>query len=210
MDAGSYSKDNIDVVSTHSKLFYIRANKNASLTEQIRQIDDWKTIEINHKQYQVASIAFTSFFAERNYRLVVMREKTGDKQLDLFEGEQFNYRCILTNDHQSSEKEVIEYCNARGATEKVFDVQNNDFGRDHLPTSEMASNTVYMILMAMLKNLYLYIVQKVSEVFTDILPTSRLKRFIFRFISVPGRYVYRSRQWILQLYTNRPYEKVFT
>jgi len=34
MDAGSYSKEIIDVVDKHSKLFYIRANKSASLFEQ--------------------------------------------------------------------------------------------------------------------------------------------------------------------------------
>jgi hypothetical protein len=64
----------------------------------------------------------------RNYRLVVMRERTNDPQLDLFEGEKFHYRCILTNDRESSEKEVIEYYNRRGASEKTFDIQNNDFG----------------------------------------------------------------------------------
>jgi len=139
-----------------------------------------------------------------------MREKTGDLQLDLFDGEKFNYRCILTNDHESSEKEIIEYYNQRGASEKTFDIQNNDFGWNHLPTSNMAANTVYLIITAMLKNFYNYLVGKVSEVFKDILPTSRLKRLIFRFIAVDGRYVYRGRQWTLQLYSNRPYEKVFT
>jgi len=82
------------------------------------------------------------------------------------------------------------------------------FGWNHLPTSNMNANTVYMIITAMLKNFYNYLLKKVSEVFTDILPTSRLKRFIFRFIAVSGRYVYQGRQWILQLYTNRPYEKI--
>ena len=210
MDAGSYSEDIVKVVDEYSQLFYIRANKCASLTEEIRQITEWKTEEINFIQYQVASIPFTNFLQERNYRLVIMREKTGDPQLDLFEGEKFNYRCILTNDHQNSEKEIIEYYNQRGSSEKTFDIQNNDFGWNHLPTSNMASNTVYMIITAMLKNFYNYLVEKVSKVFSDILPTSRLKRFIFRFITVAGRYVYRSRQWILQLYTDRPYEKVFT
>ena len=157
----------------------------------------------------VVSIPFTQFLAEQNYRLVVMREKTGDLQLDLFEGEKFNYRSILTNDHQSTEKEVIEYYNQRGASEKIFDIQNNDFGWNRLPTSDMNANTAYLILTAMLKNFYNYLLSKVSAVFTDILPVSRLKRFIFRFITVPGRYVYRGRQWILQLYTNNPYEKVF-
>jgi hypothetical protein len=208
MDAGSYAQKSIDVVSTYSRFFYIRANKCATLTEEIRQIADWKTVEINFISYQVASIPFTNFFAERNYRLVIMREKKDTRQLDLFDGE-FKYRCILTNDHQWTEKEIIEYYNGRGASETLFDVQNNDFGWKNLPTSDMESNTVFLILTAMLKNFYNYIVQKVSEVFTDILPTSRLKRFIFRFICVPGQYVYRGRQWILQLYTNRPYEKLF-
>ena len=210
MDAGSYSKKIIQVVSKYSQLFYIRANKCESLSEEIRQIIAWQTVEINFKNYEVASVPFTHFLAEQNYRLVVMREKTGDPQLDLFEGEKFNYRCILTNDHPSTEKEIIEYYNQRGASEKTFDIQNNDFGWNHLPTSNMNSNTAYLILTAMLKNFYNYLVCKVADVFTDILPTSRLKRFIFRFITVPGRYVYHGRQWILQLYTNRPYEKILT
>jgi hypothetical protein len=209
MDAGSYSEEIIKVVDKYSQRFYIRANKCESLTEQIREITDWQTVEINFKKYQVASIVFTNFLQERNFRLVIMREKTGDLQLDLFEGEKFNYRCILTNDWEGTEKEVIEYYNERGASEKTFDIQNNDFGWGHLPTSNMNTNTVYMIITAMLKNFYNYLCRKVSKIFTDILPTSRLKRFIFKFITVIGRYVYRGRQWILQLYTERPYEKVF-
>ena len=210
MDAGTYSKESIDVVSKNSRLFYVRANKCESLTQEIRQITDWQTVEINFITYEVASIPFTRFFAERNYRLVVMREKTNDPQLDLFEGVKFNYRCILTNDYEWTEKEVIEYYNQRGSSEKIFDIQNNDFGWKHLPTSNMGANTVYLILTAMLKNFYNHLIRKVSAVFTDILPTSRLKRFIFRFIAVAGKYVYRSRQWFLKLYTDRPYEKLLT
>jgi hypothetical protein len=209
MDAGSYSKNIVEVVAQYSQLFYIRANKCETLTEQIKQITDWQTVEINYINYQVASIPFTSFLENKNYRLVVMCEKSKDSQLDIFEGEKLHYRCILTNDHKSTEKEVIEYYNQRGRSEKTFDIMNNDFGWNHLPTSDMNANTVYLIITAMLKNFYNYIVDKVSKVFTDILPTSRLKRFIFRFINVAGRYVYQGRRWILQLYTNRPYEATF-
>jgi hypothetical protein len=208
MDAGSYSEEIIKVVAKNSQLFYIRANKCDTLTEEIQQITDWQNIEINYIDYQVTSIPFTKFLADKNYRLVIMREKTNDPRLDVFEGEKFNYRCILTNDHKSIEKEVIEYYNQRGNSEKILDIQNNDFGWKHLPTSNMNANTVYLIITAMLKNFYNHIVKKVASVFTDILPTSRLKRFIYRFITVAGRYVYRGRQWILQLYTMRPYEKL--
>ena len=208
MDAGSYAEEIVKVVDKYSQHFYIRANKCDSLTEQIRNIDNWQDVRINEIDYQVASIPFANFLAECNYRLVIMREKANDPQLDLFEGEKFIYRSILTNDHISTEKEIIEFYNQRGSSERTFDIQNNDFGWNHLPTSNMSSNTVYLILTAMLKNFYNYLVKKIAKVFTDINPTSRLKRFVFRFISVPGRYVYRGRQWVIQLYTYRPYDQL--
>jgi len=211
MDSGSYSKAIIKVVSANSKLFYIRANKCGDICDQIRELDKdkWQNIEINCKEYKVASLEFTQFFEERHYRLVVMGEKSDNRQSDIFFGDNCIYRCILTNDMESSEKEIIEYYNQRGSSEKIFDIQNNDFGWRHLPCSDMNYNTVYLILTAMIKNFYNYIVQKVSEVFTDIPSTSRLKRFIFRFICVPARWYYRGRQWILGLYSDRPYEKLF-
>jgi len=208
MDAGSYSKDVIKVVAAHSVYFYIRANRCESLTERVRQIKEWETVVINDKEYQVATLKFTQFFEDRNYRLVVMREKSDNPQLDLFTGDNFIYRSILTNDHESSEKEVIEYYNQRGASEKNGDVMNNDFGWNHLPCSDMKYNTVYLIMTAMLKNFYLYILSKISKVFENIPPTTRLKRFIFRFICVAGRWVYQNRVWKLRLYTDRPYERL--
>jgi hypothetical protein len=208
MDAGSFSQKIIAILDKYSKLFYVRANRSADMTGQIRQISQWKTVEINFKEYQVASLPFKQFFEDKNYRLVVMREKTEDQQLDIFTGDNFKYRCILTNDHESSEKEVIEYYNQRGSNKKTFDIQNNDFGWKHLPTSNMSSNTVYLILTAMMKNFCNYLVQKISKVFTGIKPTSRLKRFIFQFIAVSGKWVHQRRQWKLRLYSDRPYEKL--
>ncbi|MCA1758407.1 MAG: IS1380 family transposase, partial [Bacteroidales bacterium] len=107
MDAGSYSKDIINVVASNSKLFYIRANKCADIFRQITEIEKWEKVEINYKIYEVASMPFTQFCEEENYRLVIMREKNNDNQIDLFTGDTFIYRSILTNDWQSTEKEVI-------------------------------------------------------------------------------------------------------
>lgn len=206
MDAGSYSKDIINEVASNSKLFYIRANKCAELFRQIIGIEKWERVEINYKIYEVASMRFTQFFGEENYRLVIMREKSDDNQIDMFTGDTFIYRSILTNDWQSTEKEVIEYYNQRGSSEKLFDVMNNDFGWKHLPCSFMNENTAFLIIMAMAKNFYNYFVGKVAKYFKDILPTTRLKRFIFRFISVAGKWIYTGRQWVLKLFTDKPYE----
>jgi hypothetical protein len=38
----------------------------------------------------------------------------------MFTGDTFIYRTILTNDWQSTEKEVVEYYNQRGSSEKLF------------------------------------------------------------------------------------------
>ena len=173
MDAGSYSKEIIDVVDRYSKLFYIRANKSANMFEQIRKINDWQTVEINYKNYEVASVPFIQFYQERNYRLVVMREKRDNNQVDVFTQDTFKYRSLLTNDWESTEKEVIEYYNQRGASEKIFDVMNNDFGWKHLPFSFLNQNGAFMIIMAMIKNFYIYVLKKVSKVFKDIEPTIR-------------------------------------
>jgi len=205
MDAGSYAKDIIDVVAKNSNRFYIRANKSENLFEQIKQ---WQTVEINHIEYQVASIPFTQFFSDRNYRLVIMRQVGKSKQIDAFTQDTYIYRSILTNDHENTEKEIIEYYNQRGSVEKIFDVMNNDFGWKHLPFSFLNENAAFMIIMAMIKNFYNFVLEKISKVFTNISTTTRLKRFIFRFISVAGKWVFQGRRWILKLYTDRPYERL--
>jgi hypothetical protein len=176
----------------------------------MQHITTWKKVEINFKNYEVASISFTHFYKEENYRLVIMRENNDNPEMDLFTGDNMVYRSILTNDWNSTEKEIIEYYNQRGSSEKLFDIMNNDFGWNHLPFSFMNENTAYLIIMAMLKNFYNYFVEKVALVFKDIMPNTRLKRFIFRFISVAGKWVYSGRQWVLKLFTSKPYELLLT
>lgn len=205
MDAGSYSKEIINIVDKYSKLFYIRANKSTSLFKQINNISEWEKVEINFKNYELSSIPFTQFYEDRNYRLVIMREKNEDGQLDIFTQDAYIYRSILTNDHESTEKEVIEYYNARGKSEKIFDEMNNDFGWKHLPFSFLNENNTFMIITAMIKNFYNYFIAIVAEKFDDINPTTRMKRFVFRFITVAGRWVYQGRKLILKLFTKRPY-----
>ena len=205
MDAGSYSKEIIDVVDKNSQLFYIRANKSSTVFEQIKEVENWQEIELNYKIYGVASIPFKQFHQERKYRLVIMREKGNSTQMDLFTKDNMKYRTILTNDWDSSEQEIIEYYNQRGKIEKVFDVMNNDFGWKHLPFSFLDQNGTFMIITAMIKNFYTYFINIVSEKFEDLEPTSRLKRFVFKFITVAGQWIYEARQYKLRLFSDKPY-----
>jgi len=92
----------------------------------------------------------------------------------MFTGDTFTYRSILTNDWQSSEKEVIEYYNQRGASEKLFDVMNNDFGWNHLPFSFMNENTAYLIIMQLSKNFTITTFKKLLQFFTTYNPPQDL------------------------------------
>jgi transposase len=67
MDAGSYSEDIIKVVDGYSKLFYIRANRSEALSETVRRITDWQSMELNFKRYEIASIPFTNFLKEQRF-----------------------------------------------------------------------------------------------------------------------------------------------
>ena len=82
---------------------------------------------------------------------------------------------------------------------------NNDFGWSHLPFSFMAENMVFMMVTAMLKNFYLYLVRHISDKVKPLKKTSRLKAFILHFVSVPAKWVRTGRQNVLNLYTNKAY-----
>ena len=100
-------------------------------------------------------------------------------------------------------EDIITFYNERGASEKNFDIQNNDFGWSHLPFSFMAENMVFMMVTAMLKNFYL--VRHISDKVKPFKKTSRLKAFILHFVSVPAKWVRTGRQNVLNLYTNKTY-----
>jgi hypothetical protein len=85
---------------------------------------------------------------------------------------------------------------------------NNDFGWKRMPFSFLNQNNTFMIVTAMIKNFYTYFVNLVSKVFENIPPTTRLKRFVFRFINVAGKWVYQGRDWVLKLYSNAPYDQL--
>lgn len=208
MDCGSYSKAIVEVVSGHSDKFYIRASQCDTLRRRISEIPEeaWTEVEIDNSRCQLTSIPFEAFFPERGYRLVVQRTQVEDGQLSLLDGK-YIYRSILTNDKDSTDEKVVLFYNRRGAGERVFDEMNNDFGWSHLPSSEMPNNTVFMLLTAFLRNFMMIFREMLAGAYgCGIEATSRMKKVVRNFMSVPFKWVVKGRQLWLRLYTNRPYE----
>ena len=152
-DCGSYAEDIVQTVDDNSLLFYLRAADSQSMYAQIQRITEWKPAEINFQECEVASVMFSQFLEDRHSRLVVQLTQVEDEpqMQDLF-GQKYIYRCILTNDWERTEQEIIILYNQHGARERDFDSLNNDFMWKHLPCSYLKENTVFMILMAICKN----------------------------------------------------------
>ena len=209
-DCGSYSEDIVKMVMEHTEKFYIRAERHAGLYEKVKRQTGWTTVEIGFQQYDAQSFPFESFGDVKHCRLVVQRQrKQKGEQLDIFDGE-YTYRCILTNDWDMTDEEIIQHYNKRGTAEQVFDRQNNDFGWAHLPKSFMNQNTVFLLITAMAANFYRYIVAlPLMAVLFGIKATDRVKSFPFRFIAVPAKWVRTARQYKLNIYSNKPYKLIW-
>ena len=207
-DCGSCSEDIVAEVEKHCKLFYVRANRCSSLYDDIFALSGWKKEEINGIEFELNSILVEKWEGKA-YRLVIQRQRRASESLDIWEGE-YTYRCILTNDYSSSAREIVEFYNLRGGKERIFDELNNGFGWDRLPKSFMSENTVFLILTAVIRNFYKTIMKKLDVKEFGLKATSRIKTFVFKFISVPAKWIKASRQNVLNLYTcNHAYAEPF-
>lgn len=208
-DAASYQQDVVELVQDHTNQFYIRAKRSAEMLRQIGAIDpqDWTSVTLDWQPMDVAELAdWRPFDGQASYRLIVSRIKRDDQQGDLFSNSAYTYRAILTNDRTRSPEEIVDFYNKRGASERVFDVMGNDFSWSRLPCSFLSENTAFMILTAIIANFYRYIIGLYSQRLGWLKATYRLKKFIFRFISVPAKWIRSGRRNILKLYTHKNYE----
>ena len=207
-DCGSCSKEIVSEIEKHCKLLYIRANRCSSLYDDIFALRGWKTEVINGIQFELNSILVEKWEG-RCYRLVIQRQRRTSGDLDLWEGE-YTYRCILTNDYKSSTRDIVEFYNLRGGKERIFDDMNNGFGWNRLPKSFMAENTVFLLLTALIRNFYKTIMSRLDTKAFGLKKTSRIKAFVFRFISVPAKWIMTARRYVQNIYTeNGAYVKPF-
>ena len=99
-DSASYQKKVINVVEVYSRLFYIRAKRCAKMDDLIGTVakESWKKIRLGTQEMEVEDIPdYQPFNEKKPYRLVISRIKRKDSQTDLFSGEAYTYRGILTN-----------------------------------------------------------------------------------------------------------------
>lgn len=211
-DGASYQMHILYLLNEKVKRFYIRASMSDALARAISEIKHWEKVELKDETAYRGEVKFTPFLNVKRraklsgkpleFRLVVTKILRADKQINAFTSEAYNYRAVITNDWDKSQNEVVDFYNQRGSEEKEFDVLKNDFGWQNLPFSKLNQNTVYLIFSAMARNIYSYMIRFFSQKINGLKTNFRIKKFIFRFITIPAKWIKTARQTQLVLYGN--------
>jgi hypothetical protein len=199
MDAGSYIQEVTDFFHSKQILFFIRANQSQCLLEAASKSEQWQQCTIGYQDMHTTTIAYQ--FGNAAHRIVAYRVPNKTGQVNTFTGDAYKYMFIITNDWQMSDQQVIEFYNKRGASEKVFDIQNNDFNWTCMPHSFLEENTVYLIIMAIAHIIYKWLIKSFSKCVEGLKPNARLKQFIFRFVNIVAKITRSGRQQIIALAT---------
>ena len=210
-NSASYTYEIVKAMERNANRLFIKTRMSHALERAIANIKEWKEIKIGNDIVLRGSITFTPFvrYARGNkaksnslkeYRIVVTKQVRKDGQINMFTGEAYNYSPILTNDFEMTDDEVVLFYNARGAQEREFDELKNDFGWNNMPFSKLEQNTAFLLIMAMCKNLYVHIITKFSTLVKFLSPNFRIKKFIFRFICIPAKWVWNGRERKLRIY----------
>ncbi len=108
---------------------------------------------------------------------MISREKKSDAQGDLFTGEYFTYREVMTNNSEMTDLEIVEFYNDRGESDHLFDEMNNDFLWEKMPFSFLHENTVFLIMMGICRNLFHFFTDFLSKKLDFIKPNFRLIKY---------------------------------
>ena len=96
------------------------------------------------------------------------------------------------NDYESTQRKLLS-SNKRGAKERIFDDLNNSFDGTAAQVL-MNENTVFLLITALIRNFYQLLVKAKELKSFGLKPTSRMKDFTFKFISVPAKWIRVKRQ----------------
>lgn len=200
MDRGAYHGPTFDYLHKKDIHFVVGARKSKKIMEVLNTTEDakWTPVHIQTSLYdwdcETTDYEWQLNGSKENYRLVVLRMdrksdtakkgRYGTTPKTWIYGGQYAYKMIITNDKTSSAKELVEFYNQRGTSERNFDTMKNDFGWKLPPFSNMSENTVFLIIAAITNNVYQAVIRKLKKKVKEIRLNARLRDFIYMFMSV--------------------------
>lgn len=211
-DAASYQYDIITFLQEKVDYFYIGC-RNSYVEKYFSQINNWEVINDKNSSMEVGYIDIVPFKRQaklenqkaQTFRLVVKRKPRSDGQVNLLTQDAYEYRGILTNNFEAGIITLAQFYNRRGNMERQFDILKNDFGWNNMPFSTLNKNLVFLYFTAIYRNLYHRIIEYFSQKVKTLKPNYRIKKFIFRFIIQPAKWIRQSRQVKLKIFSLNHY-----
>ncbi len=211
-DAASYQYDVVTFLHQKVDYFYIGC-RNSYVEKYFSQIDNWEVMKDKNGSLEVGYIDIIPFKRQaklenqkaRTFRLIAKRRPRKDGQVNLLTQDAYEYRGILTNNFETDIITLAQFYNQRGNMERQFDILKNDFGWNNMPFSTLNKNLVFLYFTAIYRNLYNKIIEYFSLKVKTLRPHYRIKKFIFRFIIQPAKWVKQSRQTKLKIYSLNHY-----
>lgn len=205
-DSASCQAEVFDIVEKNCNYFFVRARRSGAFISKCDEIMNWKTVEVGYTKTEVASMQFAYGINKKQYRVVLTRSKKANCNELLLPQCAYTYQGIVTNSELLSEKEVIEFYNQRGDSEKSNCYLLNDFNCNHLPFMDFDTNTVYLYLMAFCAVLFEWtktILVKNRTPFIKL--TMRTKAVCYHYITVASQITHRARKKIITIFSNNKY-----
>lgn len=209
-DGCCYEKGTVEYLESRTEglKYYIRADMNTGLRIALEDETGWEPAMLNHQKVQVCAIEYEVFGKKKPRRIVAYRKKAkGQLRIDQRDG--YSYHAILTSD-RADPMDVIKFYNQRGCEgEHHFKELDYDFGWTKLPFDNIEMNTIYMyatIVGYLLFNTFKY---KYCAKLSFISPQMRLKNFTLHFVTLTARWIKKSRQKVLQIFTSKDYSPLW-
>lgn len=209
-DAASYTYDLYKALHKKVSKLYI-AVPNRYVYKHLPSVTDW--IEFKRKDGVKSYVGETKFvpFKQqavkskekhllRECRLVVTKRQRVDRQTNLLSEDDYHYHAVVTTDDEMTASEVMRFYHQRGNMEKLIGVLKNDFGWSKLPFSKLEENTVHLVLSGLCNNIYNYIIAYFSKRVPQLKAYYRIKKFLFRFIVLPTKWIRSGRQNKLKVF----------
>lgn len=187
-DCGSYSEAIVDYVKDHCEHFYLRTSSCRSRHTEFMEHKDWEEVRIGGLTVVSLPSASTASFLMRTSAL----SSSGRKSVT---------RTPMPSLRAYSERNtfIAAYSPMAGATPR-----RTSFSTTISEVRQSATkNTVFLLVTAMLKNFYLYILQVIGSAVKGLDITNRLKRFIHRFVCAPAKWIRSGRQEVLNIYSRQ-------
>ena len=174
--------------------FYISIRKNKGIQEIIKSIakKEWKTVKNQVGKEYVESIHVTN---DITIRILILRWRKTETQLNLFEDNEYNYHVIGTNDEEIEAKEWLEFHNGRMGSENYNKELKNGLAIEYMPSHDFNKNKAYFMINILAYN----IIQIMKYFYLDNKENWNIKTLQNKFINNCCKFIRHARKVVCKI-----------